>query len=275
MNVEFLLPEAHQNDDDDVEMPDVSDKFVTPGETISVNAQYMRSHGTFSDEKDGIIKSSLAGKVEIVNKLISVRTVHSRYNAEIGDLIVGRITEVAQKRWKVDINSRQDAVLLLSAINLPGGVMRRKTEEDELQMREYFSDGDILAAEVSGTFQDGAASIQTRNHKYGKLKNGSFVSVPPSLVQRCKTHFHVLSCGVDVVLGLNGYIWVCKHTPPLQDVDLEAIYSNENEPISDTTRESIARVCNCITSLARKFMIINDSSITLAYEASFETQNVD
>jgi len=42
MNVEFLLPEAHQNDDDDVEMPDVSDKFVTPGETISVNAQYMR-----------------------------------------------------------------------------------------------------------------------------------------------------------------------------------------------------------------------------------------
>jgi len=45
-----------------------------------------------------------------------------RFTGEIGDVVVGRITEVAQKRWKVDINSRQDAVLLLSSVNLPGGV---------------------------------------------------------------------------------------------------------------------------------------------------------
>ena len=30
-------------------------------------------------------------------------------SGEIGDVVVGRITEVQQKRWKVDINCRLDA----------------------------------------------------------------------------------------------------------------------------------------------------------------------
>ena len=48
-----------------------------------------------------------------------------RYNAQIGDLVVGRITEVQPRRWKVDAGSRQDAVLMLSSVNLPGGVQVR------------------------------------------------------------------------------------------------------------------------------------------------------
>lgn len=30
--------------------------------------------------------------------------------------------KVQPRRWKVDTNSRQDAVLMLSSVNLPGGV---------------------------------------------------------------------------------------------------------------------------------------------------------
>lgn len=37
----------------------------------------------------------------------------ARYSGAIGDVIVGRIVEVGNKRWKVDINAKQDAVLLL------------------------------------------------------------------------------------------------------------------------------------------------------------------
>jgi exosome complex RNA-binding protein Rrp4 len=66
--------------------------------------------------------ASVAGKVVRVNKLISVKPLKSRFNGEVGDVVVGRILELAPKRWKVDIKARQDAVLMLSAINLPGGV---------------------------------------------------------------------------------------------------------------------------------------------------------
>lgn len=49
-------------------------------------------HGTFIDQETVI--SSVAGTIERVNKLVSVRAIRTRYNAEVGDLVVGRITEV-------------------------------------------------------------------------------------------------------------------------------------------------------------------------------------
>ncbi|KAF2988030.1 hypothetical protein EK904_005606 [Melospiza melodia maxima] len=52
---------------------------------------------------------------------------------------------VQQKRWKVETNSRLDSVLLLSSINLPGGELRRKSAEDELAMRDYLQEGDLIS----------------------------------------------------------------------------------------------------------------------------------
>jgi exosome complex RNA-binding protein Rrp4 len=45
-----------------------------------------------------------------------------RYTPEVGDLVIGRIVEVGPSRWKVDANARQDAILMLSSVNLPGGI---------------------------------------------------------------------------------------------------------------------------------------------------------
>jgi len=43
------------------------------------------------------------------------------YIGQIGDVVVGRIISVAQRRWKVDTKSKLDSVLMLSSVNLPGG----------------------------------------------------------------------------------------------------------------------------------------------------------
>lgn len=68
-----------------------------------------------------MLRASVAGRLERVNKLISVRPYKTRYQGEIGDVVIGRITEVQQKRWKVDTNAKLDSALLLSSVNLPGG----------------------------------------------------------------------------------------------------------------------------------------------------------
>lgn len=34
---------------------------------------------------------------------------------------------------------------MISAVSLPGGVQRRRTAEDELQMRVIFKEGDIIS----------------------------------------------------------------------------------------------------------------------------------
>lgn len=214
----------------------------------------------------------MAGNIEQVNKLVLVKPFKSRYNGEIGDVVVGRITGLFEKRWVVDIKARQEARLLLSSINLPGGVQRRKSESDERAMRSFFTEGDMLSAEVHSFSQDGSASLHTRSIEYGKLRNGALVVVPSAQIKRSKSHFLTLSCGVDVVLGVNGYIWVSKHTEiaPEMANQPEGLYSNENSVISDAERETIARVCNCIAVLGRQGCQVHETSIAYAFEASLD-----
>lgn len=75
--------------------------------------------------ENDLLRSSTAGVAEQVNKLISVKALKSRYVGEVGDVVVGRVVEVQQKRWKLDTNSKMDSILLLSSVNLPGGELVR------------------------------------------------------------------------------------------------------------------------------------------------------
>lgn len=153
--------------------------------------------------------SALVGVVERVNRLVTVRPLQGRYSGEVGDVVVGRIRDVQSKRWTVDISGRQDAVLLLSSINLSDGVQRRRTEQDQLAMRSFFAEDDLISAEVRAVQgSDGSLSLHARSLKYGKLENGVVVRVPACLMRRLKQHFCSLPCGVDVILGLNGHIWL-------------------------------------------------------------------
>ncbi|GAB5372854.1 hypothetical protein AAMO2058_001700100 [Amorphochlora amoebiformis] len=163
-------------------------QYVTTGEVIGEEAGFLRGHGTVA--KDGKLQATVSGFVQRVNKLVSVHALNSRYQGEIGDVVVCRILEVADKLWRVDLNSRKNAILMLSAVHLPGGVQRRRTQQDQ------------------AVKQDGSIHLHTRSLKYGKLNKGLFLSVPASLIKRCKKHFHTLKCGVDIILGNNGYVWM-------------------------------------------------------------------
>lgn len=125
-------PDVEQDDDSEMDYEDeqgggshlqvdgVAKNITSPGETVTSAKEYMRGHGTYT--LDDNVLSTVAGTIERVNKLVSVRSVRQRYNPEKGDLVVGRVVEVVQQRWKVDANARQDAILALSSVNLPGGV---------------------------------------------------------------------------------------------------------------------------------------------------------
>lgn len=241
---------------------------ATPGETIASSNDFMRGHGTFADGNE--VAATVAGTIQRVNRLISVKPIRSRYAPEVGDLVIARIVEVQPRRWKVDANGRQAAILMLSSVNLPGGIQRRKLESDELQMRTFFEEGDLLVAEVQAFFSDGAMSLHTRSLRYGKLRNGQFVTVPPILIKRLKSHFCALTCGVDVILGVNGYIWVSKHVKENQQVgeqgfDAESVYSNKNDDIDVSTRMAISRVSNIIKIMAQYYVPISDVALNHAY----------
>ncbi|GAK66388.1 exosome complex exonuclease rrp4 [Moesziomyces antarcticus] len=287
MDVDQDDMDAGDDQDDDV-------KIAVAGTSIASSHVFMKGHGTFLSTNSDEILSSMCGTVERVNKLISVRPARSRYAAEVGDLVIGRITEVGPKRWKVDINAKTDSALQLSSINLPGGIQRRKVESDELQMRNFFQENDLLVAEVQMMFQDNSSALHTRSLRYGKLKNGVLVTASPNLIQRLKSHFvHLrnddLSLNVDLIIGLNGYIWIAKHFPYNQPsnsssggaassginseqqkglagsgvgMDIDATYSDQNDPdLSPELRRQIQRVAKCIHILDAYHHPISDNTI--------------
>uniref|UniRef100_UPI00398F7FD3 exosome complex component RRP4 n=1 Tax=Pristiophorus japonicus TaxID=55135 RepID=UPI00398F7FD3 len=250
---------------------EVNKHLVSPGDTITTDTGFMRGHGTYMENEKLI--ASVAGAVERVNKLICVKPLQTRYNGEVGDVVVGRITEVQQKRWKLETNSRLDSVLLLSSVNLPGGELRRRSAEDELMMRDYLQEGDLISAEVQAVFADGALSLHTRSLKYGKLGQGTLVQVSPSLVKRRKTHFHNLPCGAAIILGNNGYIWIYPIAEQKEDEAGGFVTNFEPVPLAD--REVISRLRNCIIALNIHKLLLYDTSVLYCYEASLHQQIKD
>ncbi|KAI5955264.1 rrp4 [Candida jiufengensis] len=284
-----------------------TNSIVTPGELITEDPIWMKGHGTyFIGDKT---YSSVVGQISRVNRLLSVNPIRGKYLPETGDHVVGRITEVANKRWKVDIGTKQDAILMLGSVNLPGGILRRKSENDELQMRSFLKEGDLLNCEVQTIFNNGIASLHTRSLKYGKLRNGIFLKIPNSLIIKSKNHSYDLPGNVSVILGINGYIWLYKTKPKtnsssssssinnsnesklqqankdyspgqgsisitrLEEESSWEIYSDKNEPIDSITRNNISRYYNSIKALAYGEIGITEQRIIMAYEASLSYLN--
>lgn len=245
-------------------MADQPCNLLTPGDVITAEVGFMRGHGTYLQDK--MLYSSVGGVVERHNKLICVKPLKTRYNGEIGDVVIGRIVEVGQKRWKVETHARLDSVLQLSSVNLPGGELRRRCEKDEKMMRSYLNEGDLISAEVHQVSADGMLLLHTRSLKYGKLGQGVLVQVSPSLIKRRKSHFHNLPIGASIIFGNNGFIWI---SPTInEETDNTGGFDQNLEPVPYTDREVIIRLKNCVQALAESKMLLFDTSVLYAYEAS-------
>lgn len=222
--------------------------------------------------------------------------------------------EVQTKRWKVDLSAPLLAHLPLSAINLPGGILRKRTATDELAIRTFFSEGDLLVAEVQSIHQDGSASLHTRSLKYGKLRNGVFLAVTGTGgsgsggggggsggsgggggVVRARRQVWTIETAhsggeVDIVLGINGYIWICAHTSSASSTSgpagsinhpedsaphhppsfPSAIYSRKNDYISPETRREITRLVGCVRALVQGGVRVDEDTVMKAYEVSLD-----
>lgn len=183
----------------------MSQKFL-PGEKICDEEDFVRGHGT--NKKEDYIVSTVFGNPVLINKLLSVHPVYNlRYTPEVGDVVVGRVTEIGNKKWRVDINSKTEVSLSLTSITLPGTVQRRKIEEDEMNMREYFGVNDLLVAEIQKVNKSFSAALHTRNEKYKKLVNGITITLPVMVVPRMKSPF-LENDDLEIILGMNGVIFL-------------------------------------------------------------------
>lgn len=251
--------------------------LVTPGQVLTLgegkDQGFLRGHGTFiasaSSPNTTALVATVAGEVERVNQLITVRPLKTRYIGEVGDIVVGRVVEVGKKLWKIDVNGHQHALLQLTSVNLPTGAQRRRTYEDQLEMRQILQEGDLISAEVQDIRQDGTIALHTRNLRYGKLENGQFVQVPSALVKRLKQHMVTLANGLELILGTNGYLWITVRTQdeeasndtnvPQETRTEKLLESKKRHAETEFTKDQrldIAVIHNRIVELSQQFLTI-------------------
>lgn len=238
--------------------------LTTPGSRIPTEDLSVRARGTLlsTTEEGPVLTATIAGVISRVNKLVMVAPLRAKYIPETGDVVIGRVIELVGKRWRLDIHAARLAVLMLSAVNLPGGIQRRRTYEDELNMRTFFKEGDLVSAEVQEQWADGSVALHTRSLRYGKLVGGQFITVQAELVKRAKKHFHELPCGVHAILGNNGYIFVAER------VEGFIFDAPKPPPVTLEIRQRIARVSNSILALDAEFIAIAPNTIMDVYNTS-------
>ena len=193
-------------------------------------------------------------------------------------------------------------------------------------------------AEVRSVFSggDGAAELHTRSLRYGKLRNGMLLVVKgggtrggsgggggsgvgsgssslgtstgrrqtftlspaPSLPSDSSGTSGPPPSDIDVILGLNGYIWIAAHVDDAvtakaaasltnvntlssaDELTSQKSYSSQNdEPISASTRIEIARLALCIKALVAGGVRIEEGTVLRAYEVAidllFEEKKLD
>lgn len=161
-------------------------------------------------------------------------------------------------------------------------------------------------AEVQSVYGDGAASLHTRSLRYGKLRNGVFLRVGGTGgggggVVRSKRQVWTVSAGngggeVDVVLGVNGYVFICKHsrgelaagreeakrmnvvTRMEEEEDKEGegsvLYGDRNEEIQPETRREIARLGGVVGALVENGVRVDEEMVMAGYGVSLEMEEM-
>ena len=189
--------------------------LVLPGALITADPGFMAGRGTYTD--NNAIYAALVGHTVLTNKLISVRPLKPRFSASTGDVVIGRVAQIFNKKWAVELEATDRASLHINSVRLED-VQRRKTEEDEQKMRELFAEGEFLVAEVRAATPDQGISLHIRNENFGKLIGGLLVAVKSYLIRRQKSHFHERA-GLLLIFALNGFVWIApqeRDNPPVE-----------------------------------------------------------
>ena len=238
-------------------------KIVLPGETIAeISKRFMSGRGTY--ELNGNIISSVLGKVANISKLVTVYPKKFPYNPEVGDVIIGRIISVEKKSWKVNLYTQREGILNLTAINLPQGEQRIRNEEDQMQMRIYFKENDLFSGEIQQINNNGLINIQTRNLKYGKLKNGILIKVNHGLIKKKKHQFFELVNNVKIILGINGCVWIYFSSLKVED----EYFTDDKNKISNFDKEEKPNFFQFILIILFRNIVKNldENDIVIEYE---------
>lgn len=262
----LAIGSVHHNKNKDSEVHSICTnmhKVVLPGDDIldihETRKEFLKGLGIY--ERYNKYISCVLGKVSCINKLVYVESLNGKYVGSLGDLLVGRIKEIVNDRWVVEIGSYYRASLSISQANVGALSQRIRVHNDVINMSNILEIDDIIACEVQRVSSDGSIMLHTRSTMYGKLENGILVIIPQTLVQYQKKHIFVFPCKVQIILGMNGWVWISSPMKHIKEANPnsvdEEIEDSKFEDVTLEQKKNITIIANIIKLLGKYYININ------------------
>jgi exosome complex component RRP4 len=201
-------------------------EIVIPGQYLGDCNQCKSGRGTFIE--DGKIFAQVVGILQRNNKYINVISLKGKYDAVVGDTVIGIVLEPMSSSWLVDINAPYPALLHVNEV--PWDVGFNETDR-------YMNAGDSIMAKVSTVDNEKKLQVTMKDRNLFKIKGGNIAEIDPtkvprvigkkgSMIQLLKKY---TQCRVFV--GKNGRIWIDGEREMIART-MEAIKLIEEESIS-------------------------------------------
>ena len=188
-------------------------KVVIPGEIIAEGEDLLP--GEHTEKIDGKVISLRYGLAEEQNSLIKVIPLSGVYSPRRGNVVIGKIENLTNNGWVVDIGSADSA--FLSLMEVP-----RYVNKDA--MEEVFKIDELLIAKIWSIGKRGI-DLSIKSRGYGKIEEGMVFSVNsnkvPRIIGKEGSMINIIKekTGCEIDVAQNGYVWI---TGPSIDDELYA-----------------------------------------------------
>lgn len=177
-------------------------EIVTPGEVIKAGENILPGEGTRREGSN--IVANRFGLKEERDRLVKVIPLSGVYMPRRGNLVIGKVTDIAFNGWMMDIGAPYNSFLPLAECP-------RFFNSGDLS--EYFDIGDMIVCKVYSVKRKGV-DLTIKERGLGKLDEGMIICINSNKVPRVigkegsmiKIIKDATSC--DIVVGQNGVVWI-------------------------------------------------------------------
>jgi len=199
-------------------------KIVLPGELVAEKEGKKVGKGVyFEGEK---VFAKVLGIPFVSENQISVIPLSGVYLPNVGDNVIGIISEVEASGWLVDINSPYVAFLPLAE------AVDKFVDTFKTDISRYFDTNDIIFCKISKVTKDKTIRVSMKTLGARKLYGGTIVKITPSKVPRMigrggsMINLIKNKTGCQIYVGQNGIVWIRGDN---KDKVIETILTIEKE----------------------------------------------
>jgi exosome complex component RRP4 len=215
-------------------------EIVVPGEVLTDDKNFVPGRGAI--RQGNKIISIYIGLKNISGKFINVVPLRGKYRPEIGDSVIGKITDVSSVKWRVDINSRDTAVLkprdamdVYDKRSQRGRGGGKSSREEEAETMNKFGLGDMLIAKIVAVDRVSDPTLTTVGESLGKINEGVVINVDvpkiPRIIGKKGSMIKLLKdfTTCRLFIAKNGLVWINGSSPELERLCIDAIRKIERE----------------------------------------------